>query len=339
MKKVLSVILAIMMIATVVPMAFAAEECEHVFNEETLVRPTIKSEGTFVCSACGESVAVKLADYSNFNPAYSIITAAETSIYSSEEASYEIMSKLDRWFSEIVDYMEKSGIDSLFQMTEYEQEHVDALTEILNKDVLPLEEVVFYGIEIGYAVTLVTHYEAYYGEEIYEIPSDASYIAFENLGSEFGAIQQKVLEDPTSVTQEEYDAVAEKAIAFFTNIISCAEGKHIYENATDNGDGTHSADCTFCDAEGITEAHTWGEYTENADGTKTANCISCEATDTIVPENPDDDEDIDTPETPDNDENTEEEIPFDELSLYEKLVDIIKNFIELLRKFLESIFA
>lgn len=328
MKKVLSVILAIMMIATAMPMAFAAEECEHVFDEKTLVRPTIKSEGTFVCSACGESVAVKLADYSNFNPAYSKITAAETSIYSSEEASYEIMSKLDRWFSEIVDYMEKSGIDSLFQMTEYEQEHVDALTEILNKDVLPLEEVVFYGIEIGYAATLVSHYEAYYGEEIYEIPSEASYIALENLGSEFGAIQQKVLEDPTSVTQEEYDAVAEKAIAFFTNIISCAEGKHIYENATDNGDGTHSTDCTFCVATDVTDIHTFGEYTENGDGIKTAKCISCDATDTVVTEPPDEDAN-----------GEEEEIPFDDLSFYERLVSLFKDFFELLEKFFKSFFA
>ena len=88
-------------------------------------------------------------------------------------------------------------------------------------------------------------------------------------------------------TQADFDAAMAKYKPFCDSFFACLDGDHPYgEYISDNN------------------------ATEDADGTKTATCEFCGATDTIV------------------DEGTK--LPKEEASLYEKLFDLIKDFIALI---------
>lgn len=363
MKKVLSVILAIMMIATAMPMVFAAEECEHVFDEETLVRPYFEKNtlhlGNFTCSICNETVVVHLAKEK-------ITEYAEVYAYTwyiGEVASYhtdEVMISAKEKVSNLMNnfYAKYEGINPYY-LTEYEEHILSSMIndlKVIATDLEPFEEDIIYNMESAviaeHKINVLDEYYAGYipsefvvrEEKMNELQEE-----LENWSNRIYELSELIIkyaqEHPESPYNPEYTAEVEEYYAFharnFNISMDCAfNNKHLVEKFSDCGDGTHKGDCSFCVAEGVTEAHTWGEYTENTDGTKTAKCISCEATDTIIPEIPDDDENVDIPENPDNnDENNEAEIPFDELNFYEKLIELIKNFLELLKEFFESVFA
>lgn len=52
---------------------------------------------------------------------------------------------------------------------------------------------------------------------------------------------------------------------------------HVYETASDCGDGTHVKKCKHCGYESSAQAHTCDEYTDNGDGTHSGTCKACGA--------------------------------------------------------------
>ena len=66
-KKIIAMVLVIVLALSVMPMAFSAEECEHVFNTETLERPKDPmGKGCYICSACNKTVYVEMANFKDF---------------------------------------------------------------------------------------------------------------------------------------------------------------------------------------------------------------------------------------------------------------------------------
>lgn len=353
MKKLLSVILAIIMVATLVPMAFAEEACEHVFDEETLVRPCFVDNayvpGSFVCGECGETVEAGFADFTEFVEVYGCIYGLYASIYvQGEENAYG----QDMFESYVV------SIEDICYLTNYEQDVVDAAIALMKED---LAEMKTFIAENEYIAVLDLTQSAisqikeeflliynYSGPETLKMREEAAeeFVAGEEywskreheilseIISEYGGQYAKVPANLIAELQEYYDWSA----AFFNQAYDCVFlDKHDVKEFTDCGDGTHIGNCSFCTADNITETHTWGEYTENADGTMTAKCTDCTATDSIIVEEPD----IEEPdvEEPDVEEPEVEEPSFEELNIAEKLIELIKDFLKLLKELLESIFG
>lgn len=89
MKKVLSLILAVIIIASAIPVAFATDECEHIFYKDSNpVSWVYDEEGNLIetycqCDKCGERILIKYADYDDLYLTSMIkYMAAISSVYS-----------------------------------------------------------------------------------------------------------------------------------------------------------------------------------------------------------------------------------------------------------------
>lgn len=292
MKKVLSVILAIMMIATFVPMAFAEGECEHVFNEETLVRPEIpESTGYYICSACNETVVVKAADYSQWYSAMLALQATRYSIYLPDgvldtQEVYDLDNEFADVFasgkiSELKIESEQNEIDFI---TDRAKEYKTAIDTILEENgavlVVDTTDYYFYGMYCDTAFFIKKHdlNEIWAMEE--RFPEEMIAAGSKATGDTIAYIRT-AKENPEEASQEEFDAILKDQKIFAEAFFNCLEGKHDFLNCTDNLDGTHSLVCKFCSFDAKESvAHEWGEYISNGDGTQTATCKYCDATDT-----------------------------------------------------------
>ncbi len=300
-KKIIAMVLAIVLALSVMPMAFSAEECEHVFNTETLERPRDPmGKGYYICSACNKTVYVEMANLKDFYMAlYEWYTIVEDVYIYQKTFDPEMHNYFYEKFAKIEDdYYPKSGL-----WVEPEQETVDDLTRVLNE---LTEEYRNYLIEIG-AVRVVDTSEYTWCETIGTVNIYFDYTVEEiSILNNFSEEAQnkafksreavseylsKVRNNPEEASQEEFDKLAEDCIAYIKAIYNCLENNHQFTKGTDNADGTHSLCCYYCTAPAEqTAAHEWGEYisngdaTVNSDGTKTAECIYCEATDTVTDE-------------------------------------------------------
>ncbi len=293
MKKVLSIILAVMVFATFVPMALAQGECEHVFNEETLVRPeSFELTGHYICSACNETVVVKAADYSEWYLAMLALQATRYSIYLPDGVvDTQEACDLENEFADVIASMnisdikiesEQAGIDAL---TDRAKEYKIALDAILKESgavlVVDTTDYYFYGIYPDtaffikkYDLTEVWAMEERFPEEMIAAGSKAT--------EDTIAYIRTAKENPEEASQEEFDAILKDQKIFAEAFFNCLEGKHDFSNCADNLDGTHSLICKYCSFDANeSAAHEWGEYVPNGDGTKTASCKYCDATDTI----------------------------------------------------------
>lgn len=334
MKKVLSVILAIMMIASFVPMAFAEGECEHIFNTETLHRPgTADEKGYFYCSVCQNKVEVNIANYELIYQAVFDWTVVTENVYSFEKP-YD--TERIEYFGNVYQKFEDSFIDFTDSgiYTECEQEVLDSFAQILKsltaelvsyfdelgaKKVIDVTEHIFYNEYLNVYVRL-----RYANDEINAVLENISQEFLEEIGSEDSyfaarAYLKKGYDDPSSVTQEEFNSIILGAKKYGDALLNCLSEKHNYYKATDNFDNTHSVYCACCQKSAdIIETHTWGEYISNgdatteADGTKTARCEKCQATDTVIDEG--------------------SKIKDKTSILYRDLIELIKMFINLLVK-------
>ena len=368
MKKVLSIILAIMMIATAVPMAFAAEECEHEFNTETLVRASFTEStytpGYFVCAKCNETVEAYLAKekIAEYVDTMAYIWYIKVAYYYTEEVQTVANETINNLLAEFEAKYE--GIDPYY-LTEYETDILSAMIDdlkLIAAEAKKFENDIIYNLESSGKYSfiedlMVNKYNSYIPEgaaireeTLSKIEEELDLIS-DRIFNVYKLMAEYAKEHPEAPYNPEYIAEVEECydleMQIYFQMLDCIfNNKHIVETFTDCGDGTHIGACTFCVAEGVTEAHTWGEYTENADYTKTAKCVSCDATDTVEMEKPE--EDIETPEedtdedieTPEEDVVTpEEEIPFEKLEFYEKIAVVLKDFFDLLKNFFEKIFG
>ncbi len=301
-KKIISMVLAIVLVLSVMPMAFAADECEHMFNEETLVRPALYQKGHYICPLCNEKVYVELADLKGFYKAYYDWYVVVEDVYIYQKP---FDTDMKTYFYEKFWKIEDDFVrDETGSWVENEQEEVNALTARLEE---LTEEYRNYLIEIG-AVRVVDtseyawcetyapviYYFEHTEEEFRQVMDDFSEEAQNKAFKSREAVREYLSNahnNPEEASQEEFDKLAEGNIRYTRAICSCLENNHEFIKGTDNLDGTHSLYCYYCTAPAEeTAPHEWGEYlsngdaTVNTDGTKTAKCTYCEATDTLTDE-------------------------------------------------------
>lgn len=329
MKKALSIILAIIMIAAAVPTAFAANDCEHVFNTGKLVRPFDESfnpvaDPHFICSACGEKVPVSPADFSEYFIALGMVAGYIDSVYL-EGNAIDIMGNYfaGSYACEHID-------EIVYKYTEYEQNIVDAYTaEVLdmvagapavikeNNLTLVLDATTG-DTGIWYMNWGMTFFENAINKVTLSL-SEEVMTDFYEIVMRFSEISAMEPDDITPELVAEYDNLSKDFAAFYFNVVNCAIGDHTLTEATDNGDGTHSGICSFCSSK-ETEEHT-GEN----------DCDICDFFVEIEEEKPEDepaDKPVDTPE---------EKEPFSLEELIKAWADILKDFFELIRSFFASV--
>ncbi len=319
MKKVLSIILALALIVTCLPVAFAIKLPD---NEAALYNELVRMySNTVAYYKIGDEL---VSDYDLYD--YGML---------------EIYSVLDdaRWYEDLFD---ADGAENWFK----------ANPEILADCAAELKAVNDSWDELckenGYVKLLdVTRYayfalytDLYYGSEKNDGISDFldEYVGREItdewddvLADGISDFCDKIEEDMDSVTQEDFDNSTSAALDFFYQCVDCFEGNHLHGEYTDLGNGTHKTDCTFCKTTDITEAHTYGEYISNnnatteADGTKTAKCTKCTATDTVA------DEGTKLPPEENNDSDSED--------FFTSIINAIKNFFNQIADFFKNLFG
>lgn len=326
MKKVLSLILAVIIIASAIPVAFAADECEHIFYKDSVV-----SSGDYLteqyckCGNCGEVVLVKMADYSGYIMATIKLWSVTESVYTSydfTETENERIEYISTRFSEIEEEVENYP----YVLTDKYQDAADAwaaeITSLANEvasyikgeklvdatEFLFFDQILYVYIRSIYTNKEIKEIENKMPEGMDDAAFDARIAGHQYL--------ENARKNPETASQEAFDAVWKDLETYGRALINCLENNHDYSKGTDNLDGTHSLCCYFCgfDAE-TTGAHVWGEYVSNGDGTETAKCTYCEATDTKVEEKTEADEEI-----------------------ADNIFQLIKIFIDMIIDFFESIF-
>lgn len=295
MKKVLSIILAVMMIAACAPMAFAEGECRHEYDVHVIM-----NEGYDNCEKCG----VRSADFTECFKAYVKLYGKAWSVGYSKTDNGTI---LNRYYNDA-----NNGYDiwKLHCAAADEQDFVNNATKAVNEYIETLNDEYIIVYDATELVSALFRIEALsmapYNEKV------------------LGMFSEDILEEPLKlykrytdlvegismgdvVDREECIEYGKSATDLLSGIVSCIDGNHDLGNFTDNGDGTHSADCTFCNTKDVTSEHEWGEYFTSDDGSKTAKCKYCDATDT---------------------DNFEKDIR----DFFELLINLIKSFIEVMFK-------
>ena len=221
MKKLLSLILAIIMIVSTVPMAFAVE-----FDRDTYIDTVINA----------------------YTAAYNTYTADET-LSSAEKSLYNIA-----YFSSV-----QSTIFN--EYPELKDAHIDiqklsTVPDAANAYMLALKEATDFitsqmtpvRINTKNYVSALIGTELKYGEEkinsiIEKLPEELVSTASQSMIDTLIMIYAPSYDS----TQEDFDATAKDAILFYNQIDMCLSGNHTSENpTTDNGDGTHTFICAFC---------------------------------------------------------------------------------------------
>ncbi len=258
MKKLTAIILSIIMLVSVMPVAFAAdEECEHWFNNIIGERPNISEDGYCHCYKCG----VKGADFSEVIEVWIEAVGIYYSVYDSEiafERAHDVYSSVDEFIRRPID--EESEYVRVDYLTAEDQSVVDEIVEKSRKFIADFKNenylVIFDAYEYAYYYTWAV--TAIRGEGIkFEFSKD-----FEKNFDESPFVYDELIYE---IRNGEKEVVAEDCIEKGENIT------FLFKNVRD---------CIFGN-------HRWGEYTENADGSKTANCTCCVATDTVEAENKD----------------------------------------------------
>lgn len=226
MKKVLSVILSITLIFTAVPLVFATE-CEHIFNAETADR----SNCTFICSNCNETVEYELADYSRADTLFSY--DAELNLYTTEEYAEAACEDFYVIFDEILLGMPEN-------LSVYEQEELDLFVENAEEKFRSFSSDVTsgkYGPAIDAALLqfVMTKYdwfvanheplEDYFSPETLHNIKVIQRYEFYNLT----VIYQELSMDPSSVTEDnqvEFERRLKIADDMVNSMYSCTAGEH-----------------------------------------------------------------------------------------------------------------
>ncbi len=278
MKKALSLILAIVMVAVCVPVVSAYEfaELENAFFDaycnyygsyySVYTKDGVTGEIGFLIEALDEIyMDSEITDaWNSFDFAYGLKNYAENDpekkLAELTETINKVNMEADKWLAEngyvmVID-ASALGFPEVIG-AHYDDETNDACSAFMEEktDMAKYEEVLYM-----------------YNEEAFRL------------------LEKAVLEGIDSVTQEEFDAKVKPVRKYLEDVMDCFEGNHSIGEYKDIGEGMHKADCTFCKDGEIVAAHTWGEYISNgdatteSDGTKTARCTSCAATDTVADE-------------------------------------------------------
>ena len=267
MKKLLALILSVIMVLSIMPMAFA-KRAEYSPEIEEYI-----------------DNATKVTAILNY------------SLYESREQHIEVYEML----MEVIDNLDMIDFsyDTLINIeVEGRLDEIIALNECLNKVFAEIDKKISDGkmtcVMDGYELVRIYYYlSSHYSlKEIHDLGDRAEIFNSEKYTNTITEAQlavkqiEKMLNERTG-TQAEFDAALAMVKPLYDSVFACLDGDHPYgEYISDNN------------------------ATEDADGTKTATCEFCGATDRIV------------------DEGTK--LPKEEASFYEKLFDLIKDFIALI---------
>lgn len=229
MKKLLSLILAIIMIVSTVPMAFAVE-----FDEEAYVDAATKLN-TYLMNLYESDETSTHAEKTGINFIY------VTCLLILAEQEYPELENID------------GDIESLKSMPEA----ANALTAVYQEAVRYFEDLIASGqyvVQVDTSEWIAAEYttKVYYSDEqidalIAKVPAEltaqaeqAKYYYEEVILSDF--------DDTIEYSQADFDKDMAVCIAYWTQVNNCLGGKHSisYNPATDNGDGTHTFTCAFC---------------------------------------------------------------------------------------------
>ena len=259
MKKILAIVLSALMLMSIMPVAFAAdEECKHRFDNFLGERPNVRDDGYCYCSLCG----VKSADFSGVVEAFVRGTAILFSVYDADAGlERDYLQGVLRRITDELYFFEEDNYFTIAYATEEEQDEIDfrvnnakkVLDDFKNENyavVYDATELATKYMSVYFQVQWYTGGErAFFGDYLNVVR--AAMNDYENI---VYSVESGLIEADYEVCAKE----ATKVMNCFDRQISCLEGNH-----------------------------TFGEYTENADGSKTANCTCCVATDTIEAEKKD----------------------------------------------------
>ncbi len=255
MKKILSAILAIMMIAMCAPMGFAEE---------------ISVADKYVEAVCG------FMTYSS-------------NVYSTVEEN----KRVEAVYADAADKIDEAGygFDIAKEYIEAYPDELVPLTEIIQQ----ANQTVYGLISNGEITVIVdtsdimyAHYRllsGYYMSDITRVieKADEEYLNKVDASiNETEKLLQGGYENPESITQEKYDAVSVDYYNYLVSIKNCLDEKHNLSVCVDFVDGTHKGNCDFCKTTDVIEAHIFGQHIPDDNGTTaTAKCDKCDATDVI----------------------------------------------------------
>lgn len=297
MKKILSLILAILMIASTVPMAFAVE-----FDKNAYTKALIDA----------------------YSAAYNV--------YKSDSSSTSINKTTANLFYLGSIENEVFAMYPALQAARLDTEKLATMPEAANAYTTALEAALsgfparstsiqintrklfesMYGVVLKYGETKLKNFSN-------KVPAELTANAKTSLQN---ALVMLTSEKSHTYSQSDFDATIKDAVTYFTQSDNCLSGKHNMENNTvfaDNGNGTHTFTCAFC-AELTTVEHSY------ADG----KCV-CGVEKTVADDNKDNENKTDTEDKTDNNNQKPEKTNF-----IKELVQRISNFFkELLEKMRE----
>lgn len=271
MKKILSVVLAIIMLAACVPMVSAATATD---DELAFVTALARYDSNMFSyyNVNGEGkrgyeidelhmVCNKIEECTWWEPLLNT-HSYKTFVASLGDGIDECIAELNGFCERTEESLENAGYTKVINI--YSTIFVQMRSQLYYDDAV-------YGDFVIFTDKYLSHITAEYMDEMQN-----------EMDAECDALIERFYNDPASVTQAEYDTAVEEYVNFMHSVFDCFEGEHKFSPCTDLGDGNHKAVCTFCTAGELVEAHTWGEYIPDDNGTTaTAKCEKCDATDVI----------------------------------------------------------
>ena len=298
LNKLCALILAILIVASVIPVALATN---------------------FDADAYADAY-IKASSYA-FN-----IYASDEKSTSSEKTLANILYLTSATLPVFNAYPELENAETDIEKLKTMPEAAAAFTAVLQELVTFFESEIASGelvIQVSTEEFYNTIYRLYftYGKDkVEEVVNKAPENIVDNAANSMAkAVSMPLAENAHTYTQEDFDAEASYAMAYWKLVELCLSGKHYisYSVATNNGDGTHSFICDFCD-EPATVNHKYSE----------GKCV-CGDIETSV-----DNGTTDSEEQTDDDNEEPENTNF-----LKKLRNKISEFLNKLKEFFNSLFS
>lgn len=247
-KKILSMLMAVIMLLSVIPMAFATEKNQYDLYVDEYIKLVAYADSIYEPKEFRDYITDTYVDilwkYNSREWAKSNPEELPDAIKELKAANEDIEQRIANGEA-IIAINFYALIEADYYLRFYSTGDVESfMMEILN-------------------------YNEVYAQELYNSKDEINRIINEN------------------GTQEEFDTAAQKLIDFYKAANNHFEDNHNPYKYEDTGDGTHKIECSFCGKNEVSN-HLFVEYisnndaTEESDGTKTATCEFCGATDTII---------------------------------------------------------
>ena len=234
MKKILAILVAVILVTSAVPVAFAHEECAHIFNESTLVRPEgdidsgMGDTGYYICPSCNGRVEVRRADYSGYYEALIGAVSIEYSVYSLngkafdnvrfsrfiEDKNTSTRDMVKKLYSKVYIETEQDELDSIIKELSFYVDEYKAFYEGLGLTTV-IDVYDYYKFEIinpDFVYRLENYYKGLNEEEKSTL-NEKKKAAYESYWAADGYLG-KGYENPAEVSQSEFDLIASDYINY-----------------------------------------------------------------------------------------------------------------------------